>query len=116
MPLHLSVIVNGEAGQLVNNAATLRTEDRPWDTKGNVALTHVEGHVAALMRKLGGPRKVSLVVTRDPCEGPYGCDERLPDILPIGSMLAVYVREGGSLRYFKTYEGNGEAVKASDDV
>ncbi|MEV6596113.1 DddA-like double-stranded DNA deaminase toxin [Actinoplanes sp. NPDC051346] len=114
--LHLGAIVSGAVGQLVNNQATLRMEARPWNMRGNIALAHVEGHVAALMREQNGPRHVSLVITRDPCDGPYGCDERLPDMLPAGSTLTLYVREGGGLRFFKKYIGNGRVVLPRGDV
>ncbi|GAB1689508.1 hypothetical protein KRM28CT15_13110 [Krasilnikovia sp. M28-CT-15] len=99
---------------MVDNAATLLREARPWNMESNIALTHVEGHIAALMRKRGSPQRVNLVLTRDPCDGPYGCDERLPDMLPVGSTLTIYVREGGQLRLFKTYAGNGEVVLPDD--
>jgi len=44
-------ITNGSAYQVVDNARTLRTELRPFGFPGNAALSHVEGHVAAIMRE-----------------------------------------------------------------
>jgi hypothetical protein len=116
VPLHDGLIVNGSQGQIVDNAATLRMDERPWAMKGNIALSHVEGHVAALMRKKDGPQHVDLVVTREPCKGRYGCDERLAEVLPRGSTLSVYVRSGGQLTLYKTFIGTGEAVLPYEQV
>ncbi|GAB1688794.1 DddA-like double-stranded DNA deaminase toxin [Krasilnikovia sp. M28-CT-15] len=113
--LHPEPIVNGAGGQIVDNAATLVRKKAPWSRTGNVGLSHVEGHVAALMRERLELRRVRLVLTRKPCEGDLGCDELLPDMLPEGSMLEVYVREGGQLRFHDRYVGNGKVVRRRDD-
>jgi hypothetical protein len=53
---------------------------------------HVEGHVAARMRAENGPRDVTLVINKTPCDDrPFGCHQLLPHIIPAGSRLTVYV-------------------------
>jgi hypothetical protein len=90
----------------------LRTDLIPWAWRGNVGLTHVEGHVAAIMRQPNGPSEVSLVITRAPCGEEFGCDATLRKMLPPGSVLTVYVQdENGVPRHYDTYEGTGEGVK-----
>lgn len=115
-PLYPDPLVNGTGGQVVDNAATLRRNELPWSQPSNIGLSHVEGHVAALMRRPGAPARVNLVVSREPCEGRFGCNELLSDMLPAGSTLVVYVRDGGDVRYFNTYHGNGRAVNSGEGV
>ncbi|WP_209697404.1 DddA-like double-stranded DNA deaminase toxin [Kribbella aluminosa] len=38
------------------------------------AREHAEGHAAALMRRAGMPREMTLYVNKRPCGGRYGCD------------------------------------------
>ena len=77
------------------------------------AKRHVEGHTAALMRQPDGPRDVVLVVSKEPCGPPWGCDVILARILPSGSRLSVYVAERGQpARFYKTYDGTGRGVQA----
>jgi hypothetical protein len=75
---------------------------------------HVEGHVAALMRRPGTPRTSVLVVNNAPCaQIPFGCDRILPGILPAGSSLTIYVADPtavGGARFHRTYHGNGKAI------
>jgi hypothetical protein len=111
-PLHDGVVVNGAHGALVDNAASLRTDDPviPWH-QTSATRTHVEGHITALMRQPEGPRDVVLVLNRPPCPGQRGCRTLLPGMLPQGSRLHVYVAgEDGNVRLFKTYVGNGRGV------
>jgi hypothetical protein len=76
------------------------------------ARTHVEGKVAAKMRK-DGQQRVSVIVTRPPCPGPDGCRVRLRQVLPAGATLTVYVANpDGTARYFDTFLGTGEAVSS----
>lgn len=111
-------IVNGSAGQIVDNARTLRTDAFPYNIRGNIGLSHVEGHVAAVIRERfmnapTDPLQVSLVLTREPCEGKLSCRKLLRDLIPQGSSITVYVkREDGSLRLFDTFNGNGKALRA----
>jgi len=77
------------------------------------AVEHVEGHIAAVMRRPGGPRHVSLLLTQPPCpQEPYGCKHILPALLPAGAMVDVYVadRAGGSPKFYGSYTGTGEGV------
>jgi Double-stranded DNA deaminase toxin A len=111
-PLTDAPITNGSAYQVVDSARTLRTDLRPFGFPGNVALSHVEGHVAAIMREPNAPREVGLVMSRPPCGGKFGCDVSLPKLLPIGSTLTVYVcQPDGSVTYHATYRGDGSGVK-----
>lgn len=74
---------------------------------------HVEGHVAARMRADNGPREVTLVINKTPCDDrPFGCDQLLPHIIPAGSRLTVYVVEAEGPRFHRTYEGTGKAIAA----
>jgi hypothetical protein len=111
-PLHEGVVVNGTDGALVDNAASIRTDDPviPWH-QVSATRTHVEGHIAALMRQPEGPKEVVLVVNRPPCPGQRGCRTLLPGMLPQGSRMHVYVAgEDGSVSLFRTYVGNGRGV------
>ena len=101
--LHDQPIVNGARGAAVENQSTLRDRWRYLD----VALTHVEGHVAGLMREPNAPRQVVLVASREPCPGELGCRKLLPGMLPAGSELVVYVVRDGEPQYFDTYTGTG---------
>ncbi|MEN3612418.1 DddA-like double-stranded DNA deaminase toxin [Plantactinospora sp. ZYX-F-223] len=94
------------------NAPGLRRDDKTnqWHRLKS-AVEHVEGHVAAIMRRGTGPKDAVLVVSQPPCPGPYGCATILPALLPAGSRLAVYVvGTDGRTRYWKTYTGTGEAT------
>ncbi len=105
------LLANGSDQQQVNNRATLR-EDGNW-RRLRVALAHVEGHAAALMRANRSYHDMHLVITRRPCEGPLGCDAQLPALLPAGSSLTVWVRssEGAEPKKWHTYPGTGEGVR-----
>jgi hypothetical protein len=64
------------------------------------------------MREPDGPKDVVLVVSKQPCGPPRGCDVILRRILPAGSRLTVYVAEKGKpVRYFDSYEGTGRGVQ-----
>ncbi|GGM25340.1 DddA-like double-stranded DNA deaminase toxin [Micromonospora yangpuensis] len=72
---------------------------------------HVEGHVAARMRTPNGPREVTLVINKTPCDDrPFGCDRLLPHLIPTGSRLTVYVVEADGPRFHRTYQGTGKAI------
>ncbi|WP_412540168.1 DddA-like double-stranded DNA deaminase toxin [Longispora sp. K20-0274] len=114
--LHDGVITNGAGYQVVDNAATLKPDVEPFNRIGNIGLTHVEGHMAALIREralaTGEQVHATAVLTKRPCPGPMGCHENLHLMLPFGSTLTVYVREpNGALRQVKTYVGTGLGVK-----
>lgn len=70
-----------------------------------VARDHVEGHVAALLRRAGAPKEATLYLNNRPCPGRYGCDKTLEDQLPNGTKLTVYWRGG-----HKVYRGNGKGM------
>jgi hypothetical protein len=110
-------IVNGSDGQVVDNARTLRTDVFPYNHRGNIGLSHVEGHVAAIIRERVREASqqsmhVSLVITREPCEGVLGCRKLLRDLIPTGSSITVYVkRDGEPPKWFGTFDGNGKATR-----
>jgi hypothetical protein len=58
--------------------------------KLGVAQDHVEGHAAALMRRVGAPREATLYLNNRPCPGKSGCFATLASQLPKGSILTVY--------------------------
>ncbi|MFF1820411.1 DddA-like double-stranded DNA deaminase toxin [Kribbella sp. NPDC058245] len=71
-----------------------------------VAREHVEGHAAALMRRPGAAKEMTLYLNNKPCAGAMGCFATLPAQLPAGSKLSVYW-PGGS----KIFVGNGRGVE-----
>jgi nucleic acid/nucleotide deaminase of polymorphic system toxin len=120
-PLHdpNKPLTNGRRGGFEDtaNATTLSRKrvgarDQPLWYQLDVALTHVEGHVAARMREPDGPHEVVLVVTREPCGGELGCDAMLRSLIPRRATLYVYVAEPGRpARYFRSYTGDGKGVR-----
>jgi len=83
----------------------------------NIGMTHVEGHVAAIIRERARaaptePVHASLVLTREPCPGRLGCQALLRDLLPAGSSITVYVKQkSGPPTWFDTFDGNGRVVR-----
>jgi hypothetical protein len=47
-------------------------------------------HVAAIMRRPGAPREMTLYVNNKPCQRRLGCDRTLKYQLPPGATLTVY--------------------------
>lgn len=71
----------------------------------SVAQGHVEGHAAALMRRLGAPKEATLYLNNQPCGGEYGCDETLEAQLPRGAKLTIFWPGD-----HKVYRGTGEGM------
>ncbi|MGW0433690.1 DddA-like double-stranded DNA deaminase toxin [Micromonospora sp. NPDC003197] len=72
---------------------------------------HVEGHVAARLRAENGPRDVTLVINKAPCDDrPFGCNQLLPHVIPSGTRLTVYVVDASGLRLHRIYEGTGKGI------
>lgn len=82
---------------------------------------HVEGHVAARIRRLHAaaadlgveaPWDFTLVINNEPCAGPVGCHRILRNILPQDSRLAVYVVRAadGRPELHDVYVGEGRAL------
>ena len=67
------------------------------------ALTHVEGHTAALMHQTGAKDGV-LYINNEPCAGRPGCDKMLPLMLPPSAELRV-IGPGG---FDKLYVGKAD--------
>lgn len=79
---------------------------KPWFIMTAV-IHHVEGHAAALLRRTGAPQRVNLVISQDPCEGRNGCANVIPDVLPAGTRVNVYIAdEDGTVRPWKDAKGN----------
>ncbi|MEV0394134.1 DddA-like double-stranded DNA deaminase toxin [Polymorphospora rubra] len=72
---------------------------------------HLEAKLAARMRRDHITDAVVLT-NNPPCEyQPYGCERILPQLLPAGSRLTVYVSDDdGQVRHWRTYSGNGKAI------
>jgi nucleic acid/nucleotide deaminase of polymorphic system toxin/uncharacterized protein DUF6244 len=82
---------------------------KPWARMKTVR-QHVEGHAAAVLRRPGAPSEAVLVLTREPCDGQYGCDRIMPETLPRGTRLWVYVVGTDGVPYLwrgRPYSGNG---------
>jgi hypothetical protein len=76
-------------------------------------MDHVEPQAAAIMRRPGAPKHAALVLNQQPCDAPRRplmCEKLLPHILPAGSTLAVYLSDGTSTRFYKTYTGTGRDI------
>ncbi|ROP32666.1 putative HhH-GPD family protein [Couchioplanes caeruleus] len=56
-----------------------------------VSVDHAEGEAAAILRR-SFFQEASLVLNNEPCQGPYDCDVSVPQMLPPGKILHVYVR------------------------
>ncbi|MFC6022806.1 DddA-like double-stranded DNA deaminase toxin [Plantactinospora solaniradicis] len=101
---------SGEEGPAAGAPGLRRDSPRRWHQNA-AATQHVEGHVAAIMRRPEGPRHAVLVVSKRPCPGELGCHRLLPELLPKGATLTVYVAgKDASPRLWKTYLGTGEGV------
>ena len=75
-----------------------------------VVTDHIEGKLGARMRQQDGPRDVTLIINKDPCPGPMGCDSTMPGVIPEGSTVTIYVRAADGVRHFGTYRGTGEGI------
>lgn len=77
-------------------------------------MDHVEPQAAAIMRRPGAPKHAMLVINQRPCDAPRRplmCEKLLPHILPAGSTLTVYLSDGTSTRFYKTYTGTGRDIE-----
>jgi RHS repeat-associated protein len=86
-PEGIDLISGGKGGPVQN---------MPPDTPGMVQQmqrrTDVEPQAAALMRQ-EDIDEATLYINNTPCEGPLGCDENLPHMLPEGARLTVYIKD-----------------------
>ncbi|MFB6726839.1 DddA-like double-stranded DNA deaminase toxin [Kribbella sp. NPDC056345] len=60
----------------------------------DVARIHTEGHAAALMRRLGAAREMTLYLNNKPCQKRWGCAKTLKYQLPPGAKLTIYYPGG----------------------
>jgi len=80
------------------------------------AVFHAEGHAAAALRDLAKQSpdtelNAEIAINNRPCDGPLGCDDILPALLPRDSKLRVYMNdEHRQLSWYKDYTGTGEAI------
>lgn len=103
-------IWSGEDGPAAGAPGLRRDSPRRWHQNA-AATQHVEGHAAAIMRRPDGPRHAVLVVSKRPCPGELGCHRLLPELLPAGATLTVYMAgKDDTLRMWKTYLGTGKGV------
>jgi hypothetical protein len=74
-------------------------------------MDHAEAKTAAAIRASTGGQRVRMVINKEPCQGVKGCDATLPAILPTGSSMTVYLRDGDGVSFYRHYEGNGEGIE-----
>ncbi len=86
---------NGEETDLISGKGG-PADSMPSDTPGmrsDMAVrSHVEAQAAALMRQ-EGLDEATLYINNTPCAGIMGCDAMLPDMLPEGATLTVYIND-----------------------
>jgi hypothetical protein len=75
----------------------------------NSALDHVEGHVAAILRRAGASKDVTLYINNRPCPDKMGCYAILGDLLPVGTKLTLYWPESDGLKS-DVFRGNGKGL------
>ncbi len=113
--LHTGELWSGENGPGEGAPGIRHDGPKPWH-RMPVVYHHVEGHTAALVReraRQGKEPDAVLVISEPPCPGRYGCDRILPEILPRGAQLRVFVvGEDGSVTEHRgrPYVGNGLGV------
>lgn len=85
---------------------------RPRERLSRSLTSHVEAHVAALMRRGRIGPEVVLVLNNRVCAGEASCERFLASILPVGTRLAIFVRDGDKpTRLAGIYEGTGERIR-----
>ncbi|WP_100444827.1 DddA-like double-stranded DNA deaminase toxin [Glycomyces xiaoerkulensis] len=89
-------------------------QDR-WRTREVATSWHIEGGVAAYMRRTRTPT-MALWLNVPSCGGPgrpdaNGCHENLPKVLPKGYTLHVHVHDERGNHWHNAYQGTGEALK-----
>ncbi|GAA3759537.1 hypothetical protein GCM10022225_51230 [Plantactinospora mayteni] len=103
-------IWSGEDGPGQGAPGLRRDSPLRWHQMAS-ATQHVEGHVAAVLRRPNAPKHAVLVVSAPPCGGPKGCHRRLAEMLPEGTTLGVYVAgDDGTTTWWADYHGNGRGV------
>lgn len=104
-------IWSGVMGPARGAPGVRRDGPQPWHRYLSVT-THVEGHAAALLRRPGAPRQVTLVVSKDPCGNDYGCAAVIPDVLPRGARVSVFVaNEDRTVKRIVPFIGNGKGLE-----
>ncbi|MFK4084637.1 DddA-like double-stranded DNA deaminase toxin [Kribbella sp. NPDC020789] len=73
------------------------------------ALDHVEGHTAAILRRAGASKDVTLYLNNRPCPDKMGCYAILEDLLPVGTKLTLYWPESDGLKS-DVFRGNGKGL------
>ncbi|WP_353850391.1 DddA-like double-stranded DNA deaminase toxin [Solwaraspora sp. WMMA2065] len=107
---HGGLIWSGDDGPGRGAPGLRRDSPLRWHQMA-AATQHVEGHVAAMLRRPGAPTEATLVVSVQPCGGPKGCNRRLAEMLPVGTTLRVYVAGADNrTTWWADYRGNGRGV------
>jgi len=105
---------SNEDGEAVEYVSGRRRDARdglkPEYARRFVVKDHAEGHVAADMRRSGGPTHVTVVINNEPCGTEVGCDATIPHIIPKDATMTVYVTDGESTTHYATYTGTGEGI------
>jgi hypothetical protein len=74
-------------------------------------MDHAEAKAAAAIRSATGDQHVKMVINKEPCQGVKGCDATLPDIIPVGASVTVYLRGSEGVSFYRHYEGNGRGIE-----
>lgn len=72
---------------------------------------HAEAKAVAAVREASGDQHVTMAIDEEPCQGVKGCDATLPDIIPAGSSITVYLRGGDSVSLYRYCQGNGRGIE-----
>lgn len=79
-----------------------------WDS----VRTHVEAHLATLMRHPSAPKHVVLFIDRPPCPKKFGCAKNLQHLVPKGSTVTIYVAlKDGMVEPWGRVTGTGRMLK-----
>lgn len=73
-------------------------------------MDHAEAKLAASVRESVKDRHVTMVINKEPCQGPKGCDQTLPAIIPAGSSITIYLRDERGVAFYRHYQGTGEGI------
>ena len=112
-PVHGFLVAPNGSAIPVTSGKNMDTVSDLLRTYRPIAVDHAEGRAARQMRRYA-VTKADLVINDEPCNYPQvGCRDAVPEMLPEGSTLTIWVREAdGSLRYFGTCRGNGKGIRS----
>lgn len=86
----------------------------PWRVSSSPR-DHVEGHIAWRIRTdntLHG-QQITVTINKPPCNvTPVDCVPMLPGLLPSGTTVRIYVKQGDTVQWFGDCQGTGEGIEA----